>query len=73
MREIKVGTRVEILNGTKQKSWDSCGYMKKYIGTIGVIIEKTGAAYGVKMDLDGDTWYFQDEDLKIVRKGKGVK
>lgn len=70
--EFKVGDRVEILGGTKQKNWCSDGKMKKYIGTKGTImVIKSGIKSGkpkfkIKMDIDKDYWFFNTEDLKLA-------
>lgn len=63
--EFKVGDKVEILGGTKQKGWCSDGSMKKYIGTKGIIVNDK-PKYEIKCDLDNDFWFFNKEDLKLV-------
>lgn len=64
--ELKVGDRVEILGGTKQKGWNS--NMKKYIGTKGTIVNIFNGEpkFKVKMDLDKDYWFFNKVDLKLA-------
>lgn len=66
--EFKVGDRVEILGGTKQKNWCSDGTMKKYIGTKGTIIgiESGEPKFKVKMDIDKGYLFFNTEDLKLA-------
>lgn len=66
--EFKVGDRVEILGGTKQKDWDSDDTMKKYIGTKGSIERKHyyKDKFKVRLDLDNDYWFFNKEDLKLA-------
>lgn len=67
--EFKVGDRVKILGGTKQKDWCSGGSMEKYIGTKGIIVDiwnDEPKKYNVKCDLDSDYWLFNKEDLKLV-------
>jgi len=66
--EFKVGDRVEILGGTKQKDWCSDGTMKKYIGMKGSIERNDyyEDKFKVRLDLDNDYWFFNKEDLKLA-------
>ena len=68
MNKFKVGDVVEILDGTEQYNWELSGLMEKYIGTKGKIITSSEyrPRFEVKLELDGDKWWFNEEDMKNV-------
>lgn len=65
--KMKVGDRVKIKAGTEKNFWSSDGEMEKYVGTCGkimVIENEKRAPFTVTLELDGQTWHFNKEDLE---------
>ena len=65
--KFEVGKMYKVKDETNQINWNSDGCMEKYIGTNIELIEDSDEKPRYKCKCyDGETWYFNEEDLEEI-------
>lgn len=67
MSKIKIGKKYIVRGDTEQKGWGVCNQMNQFIGSVVKVVRimEEHPRFECKC-FDGDTWYFNEEDLQEI-------